>query len=194
MSYMIVELIQYFFFQMVKFTHILKQFSKSSSKFFTHLEFRFSHDHSSKIHVENKSHDSQLSKTQNLSLTTKNTIHHHDRTLQGNEVELLMANLGVFCHPGDQKLPEVLHATDLLDIFEVDQPRLDEVKEAFDVFDENKDGLIDESELQRVLCALGLNERAELEDCKKMIRAFDVNADGRIDFDEFVKFMEETTY
>jgi calmodulin len=60
------------------------------------------------------------------------------------------------------------------------------------VFDENKDGFIDAKELQRVLSALGLKDRAAMDDCKKMIRVFDENDDGRIDFDEFVKFMEGT--
>lgn len=103
-----------------------------------------------------------------------------------------MANLGVFRHLEDEKLPQVLSSNDLLDMFEQEEPRLDEVKEAFGVFDENKDGFIDASELQRVLFVLGLKERANIEDCRKMIGAFDENADGRIDFNEFVKFMENT--
>ena len=67
---------------------------------------------------------------------------------------------------------------------------LEEVKQDFDVFDENKDGFIDDEELQRVLCILGLKEAAKLENCHKMIRIFDTNQDGRIDFIEFVKIME----
>ncbi|KAL8229176.1 hypothetical protein R6Q57_014076 [Mikania cordata] len=77
-------------------------------------------------------------------------------------------------------------------MFDEEQPRLDEVKEAFDVFDENKDGYIDARELLRVISALGLMGNADMDDCKKMIRVFDNNSDDRIDFDEFVKFMEGT--
>ncbi|EYU34653.1 hypothetical protein MIMGU_mgv1a026006mg, partial [Erythranthe guttata] len=80
------------------------------------------------------------------------------------------------------------------DLFEERSPCLDEVKEAFDVFDENRDGFIDAKELQKVLCALGLNEGLneglEMDKCRRMIGVFDENGDGRIDFDEFVKFME----
>ncbi|RZB69434.1 putative calcium-binding protein CML46 [Glycine soja] len=74
--------------------------------------------------------------------------------------------------------------------FEEQEPSLEEVKQDFDVFDENKDGFIDDEELQRVLCILGLKEAAKLENCHKMIRIFDTNQDGRIYFIEFVKIME----
>ena len=77
-------------------------------------------------------------------------------------------------------------------MFEDQEPSLEEVKQAFDVFDENKDGFIDARELQRVLYILGLKEARELENCKKMIRNFDENQDGRIDFNEFVKIMENS--
>ncbi|KAI3808664.1 hypothetical protein L1987_24621 [Smallanthus sonchifolius] len=174
MSFMIVELIQYFFLQLVltRVTGILKLFSRS--KFSDH---RFSFQYS-KIPVEKTTHDSRLSKSHLF--------------VMGDDLELLMADLGVSCHPGGEKLPEVLNSTYIYNVFEAEQPRLGEVKEAFDVFDENKDGFIDAGELQRVLSVMGLKERVEVEDCRKMIGAFDENADGRIDFNEFVKFMENT--
>ncbi|XP_071707479.1 probable calcium-binding protein CML46 [Rutidosis leptorrhynchoides] len=177
MSILIVELIQYFFMQLVlnKVFQIMKVLS--TSKFFAHREFV-------------SSHDSKLSKS-HVSFT-KNTTLDDDVTLTKDDVEVLMAHIGLFYHPESEKLPEMLNSTDLLNIFEQEQPKLDEVRGAFEVFDENKDGYIDSSELQRVLCALGFKERAGIEDCKKMIGAFDLNADGRLDFIEFVKFMENT--
>ncbi|KAL0431721.1 UNVERIFIED_CONTAM: putative calcium-binding protein CML46 [Sesamum radiatum] len=75
---------------------------------------------------------------------------------------------------------------------QMENPNLEEVKEAFDVFDSNRDGFIDAEELQKVLCALGLKEGSEMENCRRMIGLFDENGDGRIDFDEFVKFMESS--
>ena len=68
---------------------------------------------------------------------------------------------------------------------------MEEVREAFEVFDENKDGFIDAREVQRVLRALGSME-ASVKDCKAMIKAFDKDGDEKIDFKEFVKIMEES--
>ncbi|KAI7754926.1 hypothetical protein M8C21_027036 [Ambrosia artemisiifolia] len=142
----------------------------------------------SKIHVQNKNHETKPSKT--------SASFHDQRSfaiIQGDEVETVMGNLGIFCNFEEgENFATSLSSEDLLNMFEEEQPRLDEVKEAFEVFDENKDGFIDASELQRVLFALGLEDKASMYDCKKMIKVFDDNKDGRIDFDEFTKFMEGT--
>ncbi|KAL3839248.1 hypothetical protein ACJIZ3_023839 [Penstemon smallii] len=67
----------------------------------------------------------------------------------------------------------------------------DEVmKEAFDVFDENKDGLITVEELGLVLSSLGFTQGNKLEDCKEMIRKVDINGDGMVSFDEFKTMMK----
>ncbi|PQP93121.1 putative calcium-binding protein CML45 [Prunus yedoensis var. nudiflora] len=79
----------------------------------------------------------------------------------------------------------------LFDADVVEEPSLEEVKEAFHVFDENKDGFIDAGEINKVLCALGFVGASEVE-CKRMIRAFDRNGDGQIDFNEFVQLMENS--
>ncbi|KAM0022608.1 putative EF-hand domain-containing protein [Helianthus debilis subsp. tardiflorus] len=166
MSFMIVDLIQYF-----RDTGI----------------YLFASQHS-KVPLEKTTHDPILSKTHLSFTNNKTTFDNH--SVHGDDLELLMVNLGVSgcC----EKLPEVLNTEDVFNIFEEEEPRLDEVKEAFDVFDENKDGFIDVQELQRVMLVLGLKERMEIEDCRRMIRAFDENADGRIDFNEFVKLMEDS--
>ncbi|KAI3717003.1 hypothetical protein L1987_68296 [Smallanthus sonchifolius] len=145
--------------------------------------FVFSSD-DSKIQVEKKNQNSKLS---------KRSPSFRYRGIRKDEVKMVMGNLGLFCNWEGDNFPKSLSGDDLFNMFEEEQPRLDEVKEAFYVFDENKDGYIDARELQRVLCALGLTGKADnMEDCKKMIRVFDSNNDGRIDFDEFVKFMEGT--
>ncbi|KAK8654998.1 hypothetical protein V6N13_107590 [Hibiscus sabdariffa] len=66
----------------------------------------------------------------------------------------------------------------------------DELKEAFDVFDKDKDGLISSEELGSVLCSLGLKEGNEMEDCKAMIKRVDMDGDGMVNFDEFRKMMK----
>ncbi|GAB2267921.1 hypothetical protein Dimus_002896 [Dionaea muscipula] len=75
-------------------------------------------------------------------------------------------------------------------IFEVKEATLEEVREAFEVFDENRDGFIDAKELQRVLCVLGFEEGLELQRCSLMIKAFDQNGDEKIDLHEFLLLLE----
>lgn len=106
------------------------------------------------------------------------------------EVKTVMAKLGFFCSSESEELEEKYGSKEVSELFEEQEPSLEEVKQAFDVFDENKDGFIDARELQRVLCILGLKEASKLENCHKMISNFDENKDGRIDFIEFVKIME----
>ncbi|KAE8659503.1 putative calcium-binding protein CML30 [Hibiscus syriacus] len=106
------------------------------------------------------------------------------------DVEKLMGNLGIFCSQESEELNESFGFNEVSRVFEEEEPSLDELKEAFDVFDVNKDGFIDAKELQRVLCVLGLKEGLGIGNCKKMIQRFDEDGDGRIGFKEFVKFME----
>ncbi|XP_043704856.1 probable calcium-binding protein CML46 isoform X2 [Telopea speciosissima] len=105
-------------------------------------------------------------------------------------VEMVMEKLGISCDPDGEKLQERLGLDGLSLLFEEKEPTSEELKEAFEVFDENRDGYIDAEELRRVLCDLGFMEGLELEECKRMIASFDTNGDGRIDFTEFAKIME----
>lgn len=66
----------------------------------------------------------------------------------------------------------------------------EDLKEAFDVFDKDRDGLITVEELGVVLCALGLKEGKKVEDCKEMIMKVDMDGDGMVNFDEFKKMMK----
>ncbi|XP_027072378.1 calmodulin-like protein 3 [Coffea eugenioides] len=68
--------------------------------------------------------------------------------------------------------------------------REDDLKEAFAVFDGNKDGLITVEELGLVLSSLGFKEGKKLEDCIEMIRKVDVDGDGMVNFDEFKRMMK----
>lgn len=65
-----------------------------------------------------------------------------------------------------------------------------ELKEAFDVFDKDRDGLISVDELGSVLFSLGLQEGKRVEECREMIRKVDVDGDGMVNFDEFKKMMK----
>lgn len=68
--------------------------------------------------------------------------------------------------------------------------RDEELKEAFDVFDKDKDGLISVEELGVVLCSLGLREGTKVEDCKEMVKKVDRDGDGMVNFDEFKRMMK----
>ncbi|KAE8696312.1 Calmodulin-like protein 5 [Hibiscus syriacus] len=65
-----------------------------------------------------------------------------------------------------------------------------DMKEAFDVFDQNGDGYISVNELRSVLDALGLKQGKAMEDCKRMITKVDADGDGRVDFLEFKQMMK----
>ncbi|XP_002981131.2 probable calcium-binding protein CML30 [Selaginella moellendorffii] len=65
-----------------------------------------------------------------------------------------------------------------------------DLREAFSVFDKNKDGFITVVELQAVLNSLGLRDGGvKLADCRRMIKAVDADGDGQVNFDEFKRMM-----
>ncbi|KAK8947485.1 putative calcium-binding protein CML30 [Platanthera guangdongensis] len=117
--------------------------------------------------------------------------------IRREEVELVVEKMGLIMggagDDGDQqKLNEFMRAEEVAAMFEEKEPSLEEVKEAFDVFDENGDGFVDAGELQRLLWKLGFKEGVGLDACRKMIGAHTENGDGKMDFGDFVKFMESS--
>lgn len=65
------------------------------------------------------------------------------------------------------------------------EDKLQEIQEAFVVFDQNRDGEITKEELGAVLYALG--QRPTVTEVQALIRSVDLDKSGTIDFDEFVK-------
>ncbi|XP_068665347.1 calmodulin-like protein 3 [Aristolochia californica] len=65
----------------------------------------------------------------------------------------------------------------------------EDMREAFNVFDQNGDGFITVEELRSVLASLGLKQGRTVEDCKRMIRKVDVDGDGMVNFKEFKQMM-----
>ncbi|KAG2710783.1 hypothetical protein I3843_04G044200 [Carya illinoinensis] len=63
-----------------------------------------------------------------------------------------------------------------------------ELRDAFELYDLDKDGLISASELHSVLKRLG--EKCTMVDCCKMIRAVDTDGDAHVNFEEFKKMMK----
>ncbi|KAK6920889.1 EF-hand domain [Dillenia turbinata] len=109
--------------------------------------------------------------------------------LKREEVEMVMEKLGTPCEPNGEKIQELVGSSEITAMFDEEEPSLEEVKEAFNMFDANNDGFIDAKELERVLNGLGFKGDLQGEE---MIRTFDENGDGLIDFNEFVKVMEKS--
>ncbi|KAH0706190.1 hypothetical protein KY285_010474 [Solanum tuberosum] len=63
----------------------------------------------------------------------------------------------------------------------------EELKEAFRVFDKDRNGFISAAELPHVMTNLG--EKLTDEEVDEIIREADVDCDGQINYDEFVKVM-----
>jgi len=65
--------------------------------------------------------------------------------------------------------------------------RRNNLKEAFDAFDKDKNGFIDKNEVKELL---GAGREFSEKDWASLIRDVDANADGRISFDEFERMMD----
>ena len=61
-------------------------------------------------------------------------------------------------------------------------------KQAFDLFDVDHSGAIDEDELYQAMKAIGL--RTSKKECRKMISDQDEDESGEIDFPEFLEMMK----
>lgn len=61
------------------------------------------------------------------------------------------------------------------------------LREAFDLYDQDSNGLISAAELHQILTRLG--ESCSVQDCTKMIKSVDSDGDGYVNFEEFKKMM-----
>jgi len=62
-----------------------------------------------------------------------------------------------------------------------------ELRDAFDLYDKDKNGLISATELCQVLNTLGM--KCSVEECHKMIKSVDSDGDDNVNFEEFKKMM-----
>lgn len=93
--------------------------------------------------------------------------------------EVCSFHLKIFSRIITIKLFKIGHIYFLRFIFKV----LENLKNAFSVFDMDKNGSISAEELQTVLRSLG--EDCTLAECRKMISGVDCDGDGMINFEEF---------
>lgn len=70
----------------------------------------------------------------------------------------------------------------------------DDLREAFDVFDKDKNGFICVKELYSVLRSLGISANTTITSCQNMISAVDRNGDGLVDFIEFKDLMTAESF
>lgn len=73
--------------------------------------------------------------------------------------------------------------------FDLSDAQKADIKEAFDLFDTEKTGVIDTKELKVAIRALGFEPRKE--EIKKMIADFDKEGSGRISFADFLQMMTQ---
>ncbi|KAK1425685.1 hypothetical protein QVD17_21040 [Tagetes erecta] len=68
---------------------------------------------------------------------------------------------------------------------------IDDLKQAFKLYDLNNNGVISASELQQILSQLG--ESYTVENCANMIKSVDSDGDGFVNFEEFRKMMSKNS-
>lgn len=110
--------------------------------------------------------------------------------LRRGDWELILSRTGLGRPSEEDEEGEDLYEL-LPNLFAEEEPSLEELRQAFFVFDKNDDGFIDAADLRRVLSELGVgDQRLDLDACERMIQVHDRNRDGVMDFGEFVRFME----
>jgi calmodulin len=72
-------------------------------------------------------------------------------------------------------------------IDDIPENRLKEYRDAFEMFDKDKDGTITAKELANVMRSL--NQEPTEQELNDMINEVDIDGNGRIDFEEFVALM-----
>ncbi|KAE8718338.1 putative calcium-binding protein CML28 [Hibiscus syriacus] len=126
-----------------------------------------------------------------------------DGTITKKELNDSLENMGIFIPDSDLTLMieridvDGDMCIDIDEFSELYQSIMDskdneeeDMKEAFNVFDQNRDGYISVDELRSVLESLGLKQGKAMEDCKRMIMKVDVDGDGRVNFMEFKQMMK----
>jgi len=74
---------------------------------------------------------------------------------------------------------------------DIPESKLREFREAFDMFDKDRDGSITAKELTNVMKSLN-HQTSDLE-IQEMINEVDIDGNGKIDFEEFVSLMNRRT-
>lgn len=126
-----------------------------------------------------------------------------DGKISKSELRSMLQCLG---HPGSaEEVESMMNAADLdgdgyisleeflsVNMMETDSSKcIEDLRNAFELYDRDRNGLISAEELHHVLRSMG--EKASLSDCKTMIRGIDRNGDGAVNFEEFVQMMTKSS-
>ncbi|CAL4983638.1 unnamed protein product [Urochloa decumbens] len=121
---------------------------------------------------------------------TRNKNQDNDKEFTHEEISTMIRNVGLDLDKENSMICKSISNDSIARIFDEDEPSLQEVWQAFLVFDHNNDGYIDALDLERVLQSLGLGEGKGVDECEQMIAKYDTNKDKRIDITEFTKVLE----
>jgi len=122
-------------------------------------------------------------------------------TISTKELLLVMRSIGQ--NPTEDEILELVMESDLngdgtIDFEEFaemmkkkssETDQTEALKEAFKIFDRNKNGYIEKSELKSVTTTMG--QKLTDEEFAEFWREADVNNDGKLDYDEFIKIIQK---
>ncbi|KAK9091469.1 hypothetical protein Sjap_024646 [Stephania japonica] len=122
-----------------------------------------------------------------------------DGKISMSELGSIMMSLGY--NASEEELSKMMKEADLdgdgfidlnefveMNTKEVDsKEEIEDLRNAFKVFDADKNGLISREELCNVMRSVG--DSCSIEDCKRMISGVDSDGDGQINFEEFKVMM-----
>jgi EF-hand domain pair len=155
------------------FTLKLVQFLFSSFKYIVQNGFVF---------VKNEIKEEPILKGQCASCTFREDIE-----VSYDDVNVAMKRLGIIIDNKGQNNSLIKEVNVIL---EKKLASVEDLKEAFEVFDNDRDGFITPTKLWILMEKLGLIAEMRYEDCDKMIRVYDMDGDGKISFNEFKHMME----
>ena len=81
--------------------------------------------------------------------------------------------------------------TKFIRVLDIPEDKINEYKEAFDMFDRDKQGTISCDEIYKIMKNYG--NPMKKEEIENMIEEIDEDGDGEINFEEFVTMMEKQT-
>ncbi|WOK93654.1 calmodulin-like protein 7 [Canna indica] len=109
-------------------------------------------------------------------------------SFSGHDAETVMRRLGLW-NSSEVESGGLLVMDGANRLLEEKEASLEELEEAFEVFDENGNGVISAEEVRSVMQMLGFEEGREVEECRRMIEAYDGDGDGALTFSEFKKML-----